>query len=263
MDLGLSGKVALVLGGSQGIGRATALAFAREGASVAVCGRDAERLDAVRMELEAGGAAGVLAIRADVTDAGDIARLVDGVASRFGTVHVLVNNAAGPKPGMSDDLDDADWERAFRLTLMSAVRATRAVLPHMRRQGWGRIVNIGSYSVKQPIDELLLSNSLRLAALGWSKTLANQVAREGILVNTVCPGWTLTDRLKQIVSVRAADTGRSVEETAGQITRDIPVGRFAAPEEVADLIVFLASERAGYVTGTVIPVDGGIVRSPL
>lgn len=262
MDLGLSGKVALVLGGSQGIGRATALAFAREGASVAICGRDAGRLEAARTALEAEGAGAVLALQADVTDGDDIARLVDGVASSFGTVDVLVNNAAGPKPGMVDDLDDADWEAAFHLTLMSAVRAARAVLPHMRRQGWGRIVNIGSYSVKQPIDELLLSNSLRLAGLGWSKTLANQVARDGILVNTVCPGWTLTDRLKQIVSARAADTGRSVEETAGGITRDIPVGRFAAPEEVADLVVFLASERAGYITGAVIPVDGGIVRSP-
>ncbi|MCW2241932.1 SDR family oxidoreductase [Azospirillum canadense] len=262
MDFGLKGKVALVLGGSQGIGRAAALGFAREGASVAICGRDAERLEAARAALDAAGVP-VLAVRADVSAPGDVERLVDMVADAFGTVHILVNNAAGPKPGPFDSLTGADWEDAFRLTLMSAVNATRAVLPHMRRQRWGRIVNISSYSVKQPIGELMLSNSLRLGALGWAKTLATQVAPDGILVNTVCPGWTATDRMRQVIGVRAAGQGRSVEVAAAGIAAGIPVGRFGTPEEIADLIVFLGSERASYITGTAIPVDGGIVQSAL
>lgn len=262
MDLGLKGKVALVLGGSQGIGRAAALGFAREGASVAICGRDPERLEAARATLDAAGAP-VLAVRADVSNPDDVARLVDGVAAAFGTVHILVNNAAGPKPGPFDGLTGADWEDAFRLTLMSAVNATRAALPHMRRQRWGRIVNISSYSVKQPIGELMLSNSLRLGALGWAKTLATQVAPDGILVNTVCPGWTATDRMRQVVGVRAAGQGRPADEVASGIAAGIPLGRFGTPEEIADLIVFLGSERASYITGTAIPVDGGIVQSAL
>ncbi|CAO3439501.1 SDR family oxidoreductase [Azospirillum doebereinerae] len=262
MDLGLKGKVALVLGGSQGIGRAAALGFAREGVAVAICGRDAERLDAARATLDATGVA-VMAVRADVGVPADVERLVDTVAAAFGGVDILVNNAAGPRPGLSDSLSGDDWEAAFRLTLMSAVNATRAVLPHMRRRGWGRIVNISSYSVKQPIGELMLSNSLRLGALGWAKTMATQLAPEGILVNTVCPGWTATDRMTQVVGARAAGQGRTVEETAAGIAAGIPLGRFGTPEEIADLIVFLGSERASYITGTAIPVDGGIVQSAL
>lgn len=262
MDLGLKGRVALVLGGSQGIGRAAALGFAREGCAVAICGRDPGRLEDTRALLEEIGAR-VLAIRADVGDADAVERLAGKVAEAFGTVHILVNNAAGPKPGSFDGLSDADWEDAFRLTLMSAVNATRAVLPHMRRQRWGRIVNISSYSVKQPIGELMLSNSLRLGALGWAKTMATQLAPDGILVNTVCPGWTATDRMTQVVGARAAAQGRKAEETAAGIAAAIPLGRFARPEEIADLIVFLGSERASYLTGTAIPVDGGIVQSTL
>lgn len=262
MDLGLKGKVALVLGGSQGIGRAAALGFAREGAAVAICGRGAERLETARAALAATGVP-VLAVRADVGDPADVERLVRETTATLGTVHILVNNAAGPKPGLSDTLDAADWEAAFRLTLMSAVNATRAVLPHMRRQGWGRIVNISSYSVKQPIGELMLSNSLRLGALGWAKTMATQLAPEGILVNTVCPGWTATDRMRQVVGARAAGQGLSAEDAAAGIAAGIPLGRFGTPEEIADLIVFLGSERAAYITGTAIPVDGGIVQSAL
>ncbi|MBP2231830.1 3-oxoacyl-[acyl-carrier protein] reductase [Azospirillum agricola] len=262
MDLGLKGKVALVLGGSQGIGRAAALGFAREGASVAFCGRDPERLEAARTALEATGAP-VLAVRADVGSPADVERLVGETVAAFGTIHILVNNAAGPRPGRFDTLDGADWEAAFRLTLMSAVNATNAALPHMRRQGWGRIVTISSYSVKQPIGELMLSNSLRLGALGWAKTMATQLAAEGILVNTVCPGWTATDRMTQVVGARAAAQGQSSDEAAAGIAAGIPLGRFARPEEIADLVVFLGSDRASYITGTAIPVDGGIVQAAL
>lgn len=262
MDLGLKGKVALVLGSSQGIGRAAALGFAREGCAVAICGRDPGRLEEARELLAAAGGP-VLTVPADVGDPEAVERLVDEVADAFGTIHILVNNAAGPKPGTFDGLDGADWEDAFRLTLMSAVNATRAAIPHMRRQRWGRVINISSYSVKQPIGELMLSNSLRLGALGWAKTMATQLAPENILVNTVCPGWTATDRMTQVVGARAAAQGRTAEDTAAGIAAGIPLGRFARPQEVADLIVFLGSERASYLTGTAIPVDGGIVQSTL
>jgi 3-oxoacyl-[acyl-carrier protein] reductase len=260
MDLGLTDKVVLAAAASAGIGKAAALAFAREGAAVAICGRDAARLEAARAELAAVARVPPLAVQADVTERADVTRLVDDVVRRFGTVHVLVNNAAGPRPGRFDALEDADWDTAHRLTLMSAVRMTRAVLPLMRRQRWGRIVNVSSYSVKTPIAELLLSNSIRLGALGWAKSLANELAADNILVNTVCPGWTATERMQTVIAAQARAAQQSTDDAAGAITSRIPMRRFGRPEEIADMIVFLASERASYVTGTAIQVDGGIVQ---
>lgn len=260
MDLGLADKVVLAAAASAGIGKAAALGFAREGAAVAICGRDAARLEAARAELAAVARTPPLAIQADVAEPDDVARLVDDVVRRLGTVHVLVNNAAGPRPGRFDALADADWDAAHRLTLMSAVRLTRAVLPHMRRQRWGRVVSVSSYSVKTPIAELLLSNAIRLGALGWAKSLANELAADNILINTVCPGWTATERMRNVIAAQARAANQSAEEAASAITRRIPVGRFGRPEEIADMIVFLASERASYVTGTAIQVDGGIVQ---
>ena len=260
MDLGLKGRVALVCGGTRGIGFAAALGFAREGATVAVCGRDPAQLHQARAALAQTGAT-VVAEAADLSRPADIRRLVECVAGALGRIDILVNNAAGPQPGYFEGLDDSAWESAFRVTLMSAVRTTRAVLPHMRPQKWGRIVNIASYSIKQPIGELLLSNSIRLAALGWAKTIAGQLAPDGILVNTVCPGWTATERLREVVNARAAQAGASPDEIASRIATGIPLGRFGTPEEVANLIVFLGSERASYLTGTAIQVDGGVVQS--
>ena len=261
MDLGLAGNVALVTAASQGLGRATAFALAREGARVAICARDATALESTAARIRADTGAEVQAVRCDLADAAQIASMVAAVVERFGTIHVLVNNAGGPPAGTSDQVTDADWQRAFELTLMSAVRTTRAVLPHMRRQRWGRIVNVSSYSVKQPIPDILLSNSLRLGVAGWAKTLAAEVARDNVLVNTVAPGWTRTDRVTRMIAARSGG-GAAAAEVEAQIVHEVPLGRLGEPAEVADVIVFLASERASFVTGTLLAVDGGVVRSP-
>jgi 3-oxoacyl-[acyl-carrier protein] reductase len=268
MDLGLSGKIALVTAASQGIGRATALAFAREGARLAICAREAATLGRVAEEVRTLGT-DCEPIRCDLTEPAQIAAMVARVVDRFGSVHVLVNNAGGPPPGRFDDVTDADWRRAFELTLMSAVRTTRAVLPYMRRQRWGRVVNVSSYSVKQPIPDIVLSNSLRLAVAGWAKTLASEVARDNVLINTVAPGWTRTDRVTQMLAARAgtaADSGsaaaRAIADVEAQIVGNVPIGRLGEPDEIAAVIVFLASERASFITGTLLPVDGGVVQSP-
>ena len=262
MDLGLAGKVVLVTAASQGLGRATALSFAREGARVAICARKAATIERVAREIAAETGAEVAGLECDLTDPTQIDALVAAVVARFGTVHVLVNNAGGPPPGRFGAVGDADWQRAFELTLMSAVRASRAVLPHMRKQRWGRIVNISSSSVKQPILDIHLSNSLRLGVAGWAKSLATELAAENVLVNTVGPGWTRTERVDELVASRASQSGASAADVEAAITRAMPIGRLGRPEEIADVVVFLASERASFVTGTFLAVDGGSVQSP-
>lgn len=262
MDLGLRGRTALVTASSQGLGRASALALAREGARVALCARRREVVEAQAAAIAAETGAEVHAFACDLAEAGSIEALAAEVASRLGTVDILVNNAGGPPPGGYGRVGDADWQRAFDLTLRSAVRMTDAVVGPMRRQRWGRIVNISSYSVRQPIADLLLSSSLRLAVLGWAKSLSVALAPDGVLVNTVGPGWTRTERVVQMVANRAAASGGTADDAEGAIARAIPLGRLADPAEIADVVAFLASERASYVTGTFIAVDGGIVQTP-
>jgi 3-oxoacyl-[acyl-carrier protein] reductase len=262
MELGLDGKTAIVLGGTAGIGLATAVRFAREGAKVVICGRESGRLEAARAFVAHFGG-NVLAVQADVADEKASNAFFAKATAEFGPAHILVNNAAGPKSGKFDALSDEDWHKAFETTLMSAIRATRAVLPAMRAQRWGRIVNISSYGVRQPIAGLMLSNGIRLGAVGWAKTLAGEVAAEGITVNTVCPGWTETDRMRQVVGARAGASGKSYDVVAADIAGTIPARRFGRPEEIADVVVFLASERASYLTGMAVQVDGGAVQSPL
>jgi 3-oxoacyl-[acyl-carrier protein] reductase len=247
MNLGLHDKVAVVSGASAGIGFETAKAFVEEGARVAICSRTSASIEAAAKLLDPDRTGNVLPIVA--------------VVQRWSTIHVLVNNVGGPPPGNFSSVDDAAWTAAVELTLMSALRTTRLALPLMRSQRWGRIVNVSSYSVKQPIAGLMLSNSIRLAVLGWAKTLANEVAADNVLVNTVCPGWTRTDRVEQILSAQASAAKTDTAAIETRIAAGIPLGRLAHAEEIASVVAFLGSQRASYVTGTALAADGGVSQS--
>jgi len=255
MKLGLEGRTALVMAGSQGIGLASAQGFHAVGANVAICARSQGPLDAAAASMP-----GCLAMTADVTSEADIDAFVAATKERFGAVDILVNNAGGPPPGSFAELDDEDWAKAVELTLMSAIRATRAVLPGMKERGWGRIVNVSSFGVKQPVPNLTLSNSIRMAVLGWAKTLANQVGPDGITVNTVCPGWTRTARVAKLLAQQSAQMGKSEKEIEAGLVQNIPLRRAGEAEDIANCVVFLGSEAASYVTGTAIAVDGGAAQ---
>ena len=262
MDLGLKGRVAIVAASSRGLGKACAKELAREGAKVVICARDLAQLRQTADEIgtETGK---VLPVRADLTDDAQIQYLVSEAQGRFGRIDILVSNNGGPPAGHFDDFGDDAWLAAHQLTLMSAVRLIRAVLPAMRARKWGRIINITSVSVKQPIDNLLLSNVYRPGVVGLAKTLSTQLAAAGITVNNVAPGYTRTDRVLELAEARAAEQNRAVEEVVADTTATFPMRRMGEPEELAALVAFLASERAGYITGTTIPVDGGFVKGLL
>lgn len=249
MDLGLDGRVALVMGASKGIGRGIAESLAREGARVAIASRSRERLDAVVEELGPG-------VTAFVADAGDLDRLRElpaEVEAALGPIDILVTNTGGPPPGRALDNSLEDWEEAYRSLVLGVRVLAEEVLPGMRERGWGRIVNVGSNSTVEPTPTLAISNSVRQAAVGFLKTLSREVAADGITVNTVVTGKFATDRLaKNEGSLENAE--RSARET-------VPAKRLGLPEEFGDLVAFLASERAAYITGTTIPIDGGLLRS--
>ncbi|HEY2988839.1 MAG TPA: SDR family oxidoreductase [Candidatus Binatia bacterium] len=261
MDLGLKGKVALVAGASQGIGRAAALGFAREGAKVSICARGEKQLNetAEMIRRETGGE--VLALAADMTKAEDIRKFVAQTVEKFGRLDIIVTNAGGPPPGEFMKFTDDDWENAFRLNFLSAVRLTREAVPHMCKVGGGRVINISSYAVKEPIAGLVLSNGVRSGVVGLAKSLSRELAKDNILVNNVCPGRIATDRAKKLNLARAERAKKSVEEIDKEMAGEIPLGRYGSAEETGDLIVFLGSARASYITGATIQVDGGLVRA--
>jgi 3-oxoacyl-[acyl-carrier protein] reductase len=260
VDLGLKGRVAIVAASSQGLGKACALELAREGTNVVICARTAERLAATADEISAATGVDVPWLTVDLTDPLQIRHLADDTLRRYGRIDILVTNNGGPPAGYFDDFDDEAWLATHHLTLMSAVRLIRAVLPTMRAQHWGRIINITSASVKQPIDNLLLSNVYRLGVVGLAKTLSAQVAAEGITINNVAPSYTRTERVLELAKARATAQGKTVEDILADITGNCPMGRLGEPEEMAALVAFLSSERAAFITGTTIQVDGGYVR---
>ena len=263
MDFGLKDKVALVAASSQGLGRAVAEELAAEGASLVLCARDSRTLTETAAAIAEKSNAHVLAVPADVTITEDIERLVQAGIERFGHIDILVTNAGGPPAGTFEQLTREQWEQAIRLTLLSAVELTRQVLPGMKERRWGRILNITSIAVKQPIENLLLSNSLRAGLTGFARTLANEVAPYGITVNNVMPGYTRTERLEELAEMMAEKQGISASEFRGKWENEIPMGRLGEPRELAAVVAFLASERASYVTGTSIQVDGGWIKSLL
>jgi 3-oxoacyl-[acyl-carrier protein] reductase len=262
MDLGLRGKVALVCGGSRGIGYAAAAEFATEGMKVAVCGRDAGALEKANSRLAALGGE-VLAVEGDLATQAGVASVISAVQQRFDHVDVLVTNTGGPPTSPALGADWAAWENATHLLLRSAVELTRAFVPGMQARKWGRVIGITSMAVKQPVPSLVLSNALRAAVTGYLRTLANEVAVDGVTVNTVLPGYTETERLDALAAATTKRTGASRESVYDQWRATTPAGRLGAPEDLAAVIAFLASDRAGFVTGQAICVDGGAVKSLL
>jgi 3-oxoacyl-[acyl-carrier protein] reductase len=261
MDLGLTGKIAIVAASSKGLGRAVATTLAREGALVTINGRDAATLTETARAIRDETGADVLAITGDMTNPQHIEWLVSETVNRRGGLDVLVCNAGGPPGGdFASFPTDEPWLNAINLNFMSTLRLSRAAIPHLEAQGGGSITNIVSYAVKQPIPGLILSNTARSAVIGLAKSLSNELASKRIRVNSVCPGSILTDRIRSLAANRARDAGKSVDDVLAEDARAIPMGRIGNPQEFANAVVFLASPAASYVTGVTLQVDGGIVK---
>lgn len=261
MNLGIKGKTALVTASSLGIGRAAVDEFIKEGCNVAMCSSSKDNLLKAVDEIKSLYNVEPFWTVCDINKPADIEKSVNLVKQNYGTIDILVNNCGGPKPGYFETLDDSDWQYAFEQVLMSAVRFTRLVLPGMKEKHWGRVINVTSLSVKQPIDNLILSNSLRSAVTAMSKTLSNEYGKYNITFNTVAPGYTLTARLYELAVSRAKESGESHEHVLAQMANNVPMKRLARPDELGAYIVYLASEQAGYITGTTNQVDGGIIKS--
>ena len=242
MNLGLEGRTAIVCGASSGLGLAAAASLAQEGANVTMFARHRKKLE------EQAERVGGLAVRGDVRNLEDLTRLVDTTVEAFGGVDIVVNNSGGPPPGTAVELADEAVEEAVTLLLLSAIRLTRLCLPYLERSGHGRVVNIESYAVRQPVDGMVLSNAIRSGVIGWAKSISRELAPKGITVNSIAPGLIDTPRIQQL---------------GHQDVSGVPLGRLGRPEEVGDVICFLASARASYITGAVIPVDGGATRQLL
>lgn len=260
MDLGLKDRVAIVAAASQGLGKAVALGLAREGAKVAICARTESSLIRAAEEIRKETGVEVLARPFDVTDYEQVRSFVSETSDRFGRVDICVTNAGGPPSKPFSETTVEDWQAAVNLNLMSTLYFVREVLPLMQKRKWGRVITITSLSVKQPVDNLVLSNSVRSAVSGLMKTLSNEYGQDNILINNVCPGYTLTARLDELSGRLAKTEGVDSNEIQLRWARQVPLRRLGRPEEFADAVVFLASERASYLTGVSLSVDGGLVK---
>ena len=263
MDLGLSGKIALVAAASRGLGRAVAEELAREGAHLVICARGAVELHEAAELIRSVRSVTVVDVVADVGEASDVQRVIDRALEQFGKVDILVTNSGGPPAGPFESHSDDAWRTAIRQNLESVIGLTRAVLPGMKERRWGRIINVTSIAVKQPVDNLILSNSVRAAVTGFARTLANEVAPFGVTVNNVMPGYTRTKRVDDLAERNASLHGTTPDAERSAWERQIPMARLGEPQEFAAMVAFLASERASYTTGASIPVDGGWIRSLL
>ncbi|OIJ08216.1 3-oxoacyl-ACP reductase [Anaerobacillus arseniciselenatis] len=261
MDLGLKNKAVLVLASSKGLGKATALEYVSHGASVMISSRNENELVITAKQIKQLTGQEVVYCVADVSSYHDIKNLVTKTVEQFGTIDVLINNAGGPPAGGFDDFNDDDWQKSFELNLLSVIRTIREVLPYMKKQGSGRIVNIASSSIKQPIDHLILSNTFRTGMVGLAKTLSSELAKDNILINTIGPGQIKTDRIGEFDKAKAESLGITQEEVQRTKENQIPLGRYGTPGEFAKVMVFFGSYANTYVTGQSLLVEGGMVKS--
>jgi len=265
MDLGLKDKVALILASSKGLGLACEKSFYSEGAHVIICSRSKDNIKLAKEEISklkpSNSSNRILGVVTDLSNENEIHALVETTLNEFRQIDILVHNAGGPPSAPFREISREDWEKSINLNLVSFVHISKLVLPIMQKQEFGRIIAITSVSVKQPLNNLILSNTTRLGVVGFAKTLSNEYAKDNILINVVCPGPTLTNRMKELINKAVRDTGKSEEEIKNTWIDNIPLGRLGKREELANLVVFLASKKASYITGTVIQVDGGFVKS--
>ncbi len=261
MELGLKGKVALVTASSKGIGLGTAKVLAGEGMKVAISSRDAANLRKASEQVRAATGAEVLAVPADMTSRDDLEGLVEAVTKRLGGVDVLVYNTGPPKPGTFGELTYADWEDATKLLLLSAVTLTQAVVPHMKSKQWGRLIYLTSLTLRQPVPNLVLSNTVRLGVAGLAKSLSRELAPHGITSNAIIQGYVRTDRTLRLAEEKASKAGTTVDEALKEMAKSIPLGRYGEPEEVGSLVAFVAGEKGAYLNGAMLTIDGGFISS--
>jgi 3-oxoacyl-[acyl-carrier protein] reductase len=263
MDLKLKDKRALVTGSSRGLGYATALQLAREGCNVAINGRDEGKVKAAAEKIVHETGTQAYGLAGDVSDASMTEALIKSTVEALGGLDILITNAGGPPAGSFESFDEAAWQKAVDVSFMSHVRLIRAALPYLRKSSAPSVLTVTSFTVKQPLSNLVLSNSVRLATIGLTKSLALELGKDGIRFNSILPGWTETERVQDLMSVRAKNNSTTVDEEISKLTNDIPLGRIGQPEEFANVATFLVSSAASYVNGIMLTVDGGIVKGTL